>query len=97
MLPGVIRSFADLETKRLFLTGRSRRLPADVIQRAKRKLQILDSATDLKDLASPPGNRLESLRGDREGQHSIRINNQFRLCFRWKNGDAYDVEVADYH
>jgi proteic killer suppression protein len=93
----VIRSFADLGTERLFLTARSRRLPGDVIQRAKRKLQILDSATDLKDLASPPGNRLESLRGDREGQHSIRINDQFRLCFRWENGDAYDVEVADYH
>jgi proteic killer suppression protein len=93
----VIRSFADLETERLFTTGRSRRLPGNVIQRAKRKLQILDSATGLKDLASPPGHRLESLRGDREGQHSIRINDQFRLCFRWENGDAYDVEVVDYH
>ena len=93
----MIRSFADAETERLFMTGRSRRLPGNVIQRAKRKLQILDSATDLKDLASPPGNRLEPLRGDREGQYSIRINNQFRLCFRWKSGDAYDVEVADYH
>ncbi len=93
----VIRSFADAETERLFFTGRSRRLPADVIQRAKRKLWILDSATELKDLASPPGNRLESLRGDREGQHTIRINDQFRLCFRWEKGDAYDVEVADYH
>jgi len=93
----VIRSFADTETERLFITGRSRRLPSDVLQRAKRKLQILDTATDLKDLASPPGNRLESLRGDRQGQHSIRINDQFRLCFRWKEGDAYDVEVADYH
>ena len=93
----MIRSFADRETERLFLTGRSRRLPDDVIQRAIRKLQILDSATDLKDLASPPGNRLELLRGDRQGQHSIRINQQFRLCFRWKNGDAHEVEVADYH
>ena len=93
----MIRSFADTETERLFITGRSRRLPSDVLQRAKRKLQILDSAADLKDLASPPGNRLESLRGDRQGQHSIRINDQFRLCFRWKEGDAYDVEVADYH
>ena len=93
----MIRSFADTETERLFITGRSRRLPSDVLQRAKRKLQILDTAADLKDLASPPGNRLESLRGDRQGQHSIRINDQFRLCFRWKEGDAYDVEVADYH
>ena len=93
----MIRSFADVVTERLFMTGRSRRLPGDVIQRAKRKLQILDSARDLKDLESPPGNRLEPLRGNRHGQHSIRINDQFRLCFRWKNGDAYDVEVADYH
>jgi len=93
----VIRSFAGRETERLFMTGLSRRLPGKVIQRAKRKLQILDSATDLKDLASSPGNRLESLRGDREGQHSIRINDQFRLCFLWEKGDAYDVEVTDYH
>jgi len=93
----VIRSFADGETERLFMTGRSRRLPADLVGRAKRKLQILDSAKDLKDLASPPGNRLEALRGERSGQHSIRINDQFRLCFRWKNGDAQEVEVVDYH
>lgn len=79
------------------MTGRSRRLPSEVLQRAKRKLQILESAAGLKDLASPPGNRLESLRGEREGQHSIRINDQFRLCFRWESGDAYEVEVADYH
>ena len=93
----MIRSFANVETERLFITGRSRRLPADVVERAKRKLQLLDSATDLRDLASPPGNRLEALRCDREGQHSIRINEQFRLCFRWKNSDAYEVEVVDYH
>jgi toxin HigB-1 len=93
----VIRSFAGRETARLFMTGQSRRLPGNVIQRAKRKLQILDGATDLKDLASSPGNRPESLRGDREGQHSIRINDQFRLCFLWEKGDAYDVEVTDYH
>jgi len=70
----VIRSFADAETERLFMTGQSRRLPVDVVTRAKRKLQLLDSATDLKDLASPPGNRLEALHGERAGQHSIRIN-----------------------
>jgi toxin HigB-1 len=93
----VIRSFADGETKRLFLEGRSRRLAPDVLERAKRKLQVLESATGLKDLASPPGNRLEALRGNREGQHSIRINDQFRVCFRWENGDAYEVEVTDYH
>jgi len=93
----VIRSFADAETERLFMTGRSRRLPVDVVTRAKRKLQLLDSATDLKDLASPPGNRLEALHGERAGQPSIRINDQFRLCFRWKSGDAHEVEVVDYH
>jgi proteic killer suppression protein len=93
----VIRSLADGETERLFMTGRSRRLPADLVARAKRKLQILDSAKDLKDLVSPPGNRLEALRGKRTGQHSIRINDQFRLCFRWKGGDAHEVEVVDYH
>jgi toxin HigB-1 len=93
----VIRSFADVETERLFLKGRSRRLGSAVVERAKRKLQVLDSATVLKDLASPPGNRLEALRGNREGQHSIRINDQFRICFRWENGDAHEVEVTDYH
>ena len=93
----MIRSFGDTETERLFLSGRSRRLAPDVVERAKRKLLVLDSATALKDLASPPGNRLEALRGNREGQHSIRINDKFRICFRWENGDAYEVEVADYH
>ena len=93
----MIRSFADSETERLFLEGRSRRLGADLVKRAKRKLQVLDSASSLKDLASPPGNRLEALRGNRKGQHSIRVNNQFRICFRWQNGDAYEVEVTDYH
>ena len=93
----MIRSFADAETERLFLSGRRRRLGPDVVERAKRKLLVLDSATELKDLASPPGNRLEALRGNRQGQHSIRINDQFRICFRWENGDAYEVEVTDYH
>jgi proteic killer suppression protein len=93
----VIRSFADAETERLWRTGRSRKLPGNLLGRAKRKLAILDGATDLRDLASPPGNRLERLRGGREGQHSIRINDQWRICFRWNNGDAFNVEVADYH
>ena len=97
MLRCVIRSFADANTERLFMAGRSKHVPADVLERAKRKLAMLDGATDLRDLASPPGNRLEALRGDRQGQHSIRINDQFRVCFRWHNGDAYEVEVTDYH
>ena len=66
-------------------------------QLARRKLVILDSATDLNTLRVPPGNRLEALKGDRKGQHSIRINDQWRICFKWKTGDAYDVEIADYH
>ena len=66
-------------------------------QLARRKLVILDSATDLNTLRVPPGNRLEALIGDRKGQHSIRINDQWRICFKWKTGDAYDVEIADYH
>ena len=66
-------------------------------QVARRKLRQLDSATELRDLASPPGNRLEALRGDRIGQHSIRINDRWRICFAWRDGDAYDVEIVDYH
>lgn len=93
----MIRSFADAETERLWRTGRSKRLPGDMLGRAKRKLAILDGATDLRDLASPPENRLERLHGGREGQHSIRINDQWRICFRWDNADAFDVEVTDYH
>jgi proteic killer suppression protein len=93
----VIRSFADPETERLWRTGRSKRLPGDLLGRAKRKLAILDGATDLRDLASPPGNRLERLYGVREDQHSIRINDQWRICFRWDNAGAFDVEVTDYH
>lgn len=93
----MIRSFANPETERLWRTGRSKRLPGDLLGRAKRKLAILDGATDLRDLASPPGNRLERLHGGREGQHSIRINDQWRICFRWDNADALDVEVTDYH
>jgi proteic killer suppression protein len=93
----VIQSFADSETERLWKTGTSKRIPANIRQRALRKLQILDSATQLSDLASPPGNRLEELKGDRKGQHSIRINDQFRLCFRWVSGEEHEVEVTDYH
>ncbi|HEY6969793.1 MAG TPA: type II toxin-antitoxin system RelE/ParE family toxin [Candidatus Angelobacter sp.] len=93
----MIRTFADTATERLWRTGKGRKLPPNLRRRAIRKLALLDAATRLEDLASPPGNRLELLKGDRKGQHSIRINDQFRICFRWENGDANDVEVADYH
>jgi toxin HigB-1 len=93
----VIRSFADAETERLFTTGRSRRLPSDVLHRAAMRLQQLDAATRLADLRLPPSNRLEALKGNRAGQHSIRINEQWRVCFRFADGDAFEVEITDYH
>ncbi len=75
----------------------SKGFPADLVSRAQRRLAQIDAATGLKDLAVPPSNRLEALSGDRRGQHSIRINRQWRICFVWANGDAYDVEIVDYH
>ena len=93
----MIRSLADAETSKVFERQRSRRLPPDVQRRAHRKLLLLDAAEALGDLRIPPGNRLERLTGDRDGQHSIRINDQWRACFRWDRGDAYDVEITDYH
>jgi proteic killer suppression protein len=93
----VIRSFADDETEHLFATGKSRRLPQNILKRAAMRLLQLNAATKLEDLRLPPSNRLEALRGDRAGQHSIRINDQWRLCFRFADGDAFDVEIADYH
>jgi proteic killer suppression protein len=93
----VIRSFHDSETEKVFQRERSRRLPPSVQRRAHRKLLLLDAAEALKDLRIPPGNRLERLSGVRAGQHSIRINGQWRVCFRWGRGDAYDVEITDYH
>jgi proteic killer suppression protein len=95
--PSVIRTFADRETERVWREEGSRRLPARMQQRALHKLALLHRAARLADLRVPPGNRLESLCGDREGQHSIRINNQWCVCFRWRTGDAYDVEICDYH
>lgn len=92
----MIRSFRDPDTARLAARERSRRF-ASVERIALRKLRQLDAATELRDLRSPPGNRLEALRGDRAGQHSIRINDQWRLCFVWRNNDAYEVEIVDYH
>jgi len=93
----VIKSFRDRETERLFGRQRAKRLPASLQRRALAKVLILDAADSLADLRVPPGNRLEVLRGDRVGQHSIRINDQWRICFRWFQGDAWDVEIVDYH
>ena len=93
----MIKTFADKETERLFQREASRKLPADIQRKARLKLEILDAVERLNDLKVPLGNRLEKLSGDREGQHSIRINQQWRICFRWKNGDCYDVEIVDYH
>ena len=93
----MIRSFRDKDTQSVFLRERSRRLPIEVQRIAQRKLAILHAAESVQDLRVPPGNRLERLTGDREGQHSIRINDQWRICFRWSDGDAFDVEIADYH
>jgi len=92
----MIQSFRDKETERIFSRISSRRLPEAVQRIALRKLAILDGADSLKDLSLPPGNRLEKLSRDRTGQHSIRINDRQRICFRWSNGDAHDVEIVDY-
>jgi toxin HigB-1 len=93
----MIRSFRDKETERLFARQRVRKLALDLQRRAYRKLLVLDGAEDLWDLVAPPGNRLEKLKGDREGEYSIRINDQYRLCFRWIDGAPHDVEMTDYH
>jgi proteic killer suppression protein len=93
----VIRSFRDSDTEKVFRRERSRRLAAHIQRRAHRKLLLLDAAEALQDLRVPAGNRLERLSGDRTGQHSIRINDQWRVCFRWDRGDSHDVEITDYH
>ncbi|MBP1688215.1 MAG: higB [Deltaproteobacteria bacterium] len=93
----MIKTFADKRTQALYLTGKAKRFPPDVADRAARKLEYVDLATSLDDLTVPPGNRLHRLEGDREGQHAIAINDQWRICFRFADGDAYDVEVGDYH
>jgi proteic killer suppression protein len=93
----VIKSVADKRTAAIFSGQFVKGVPADTAVRAKRKLDLIDSAASLDFLRVPPGNRLESLRGDRAGQYSIRVNNQWRLCFRWIDGHAYDVEFCDYH
>lgn len=92
----MIKSFADRETEKLFHDNPVRRFQG--FERvARRKLLMLQRARELQDLRSPPGNRLEALKGDREGQYSIRINDQWRICFSWREGDAYSVEIVDYH
>jgi proteic killer suppression protein len=93
----MIKTFADEHTRSLYVTGRSRRLPPDIVRRATRKVEYLDLATCLEDLRVPPGNRLHALEGDRKGQYSISVNDQWRICFRLADGDAYDVEITDYH
>ncbi|WNC11191.1 type II toxin-antitoxin system RelE/ParE family toxin [Pseudomonas coleopterorum] len=92
----MIRSFACADTEALFTTGRTRRWP-DIKQVAERKLAALDAANELRDLRSPPGNRLHSLEGDRRGQHSISINMQWRICFTWTEIGPENVEIVDYH
>jgi proteic killer suppression protein len=93
----MIKSFRDKDTERVFFRQFSRRFPPQLHRLAWRKLVILDAAERLEDLRIPPGNRLEKLSGNREGEHSIRINEQWRICFRWREGVAYDVEITDYH
>lgn len=93
----VIKTFANKETQQLFISGKSKRLPSDLIKRAVRRLEYIHYATNLKDLHVPPSNRLHALKGDRKGQHSISINDQWRICFHFLEGDAYDVEIIDYH
>jgi len=93
----MIRSFGCKETERIWRGLRSRKFPGDIQDRALRKLRQLDASLIVDDLRNPPGNRLEALKGDRIGQWSVRINDQWRICFRWEKGEALDVEIADYH
>ena len=93
----MIKSFACQETKRIFERRFSRRLPESIQRSAYKKLLMLEAADTLQDLRVPPSNRLEKLSGDRQGQYSIRVNDQWRICFVWYEGDAYTVEIVDYH
>lgn len=93
----MIRNFADKEAEKIWGGTPSRRLPPDIQSVARRKLRMLGNAAVLDDLRIPPSNRLEALKGGRKGQYSIRINDQWRICFRWADGDAHDVEIVDYH
>jgi len=93
----VIKSFRDKETEKIYLRERSARLPGDIQQIALRKLRMINNAQNINDLRIPPSNRLEKLSGDRAGQYSIRINDRWRICFVWKDNNAYYVEITDYH
>lgn len=93
----VIKSFACKETKALFYRERIRKIPPDIQRAALRKLKIIDAALDLEDLRIPPGNQLEKLKGNRQGQYSIRINDQWRICFNFERGEATGIEIIDYH
>ena len=93
----MIAGFRDADSERLWTTGRCRRLPVQLHRQALKKLYILHAALAVENLSVPPGNRLEKLRGDRQGQYSIRINDRYRICFAWRDGSAFDVEVVDYH
>lgn len=93
----MIKSFVDREAQKIFYLEHSARLPPDIKRAVMRKLSIIDAATNVNDLRTPPGNHLEKLSGDRAHQYSIRINNQWRICFTWKENNAYDIEIIDYH
>ena len=93
----MIVNFRDADTELLWLTGKSRRIPADIRRTAWERLAILDAVVELSNLRVPPGNRLEELTKDRKGQHSVRVNDQWRIFFRWRDGNAYEVEIVDYH
>ena len=93
----MIRNFKDKEAQKIFERQRSRKLPSDIQQVALRKLRMLNRVSNLQELRIPPANRLERLSGDRNGQYSIRINDQWRICFEWEDADAVNVEIVDYH
>lgn len=93
----MIKTFKDAETQKIYQRERSRKLPSDIQQVALRKLRMINNAINLNDLRVPPANRLEKLSGDRAGQHSIRINDQWRICFEWRSSEAFNVEITDYH
>ena len=93
----MIKTFADKQTHDLFVNGKSKKFQPDILRRAVRRLEYIDLATCLDDLKVPPSNRLHALKGDREGRYAISVNDQWRICFKFKDGDAYEVEITDYH